>query len=276
VPLEMTDTRPDAGQAELRRASPIWKVPVAETDGRFLFDSRVIIDWITTTRGWGGVEPPRDRWHGANLVNAIDGALESAVQVFYLRRDGLDVTTMPFAQRQRDRIGCITFDNDIVTHIPPSATHLERVLHTLDRAKPERKGDLKVPMQKMAEHFGRRGILVIVSDLYENPEAIMDAVKPLRYRGNDLVVFHVLDPAEIDFNFTEAASFQDLETGEQIPVVPSALAAQYKSLVQEHIAALTSRFSHNRVDYTLVNTATPLDYALFKYLSARQRLSRVR
>jgi hypothetical protein len=104
----------------------------------------------------------------------------------------------------------------------------------------------------------------------------MDAVKPLRFRGNDLIVFHVLDPSEIDFNFTDAASFQDLETGEQIPVVPTALAAQYKSLVQEHIAALTSRFSQNRVDYTLVNTATPLDYALFKYLSARQRLSRVR
>ena len=67
----------------------------------------------------------------------------------------------------------------------------------------------------------------------------MDAVKPLRFRGNDLIVFHVLDPAEIDFNFTEAASFQDLETGEQIPVVPTALAAQYKSLVQEHIAALS-------------------------------------
>ena len=72
-----------------------------------------------------------------------------------------------FAQQQRDRIGCITFDSDIVTHIPPSAKHLDRVLHTLDRAKSERKGDLKVPMQKMAEHFGRRGILVIVSDWYE-------------------------------------------------------------------------------------------------------------
>ena len=98
------------------------------------------------------------------------------------------------------------------------------MLHTLDRAKAERKGDLTVPMQKMAEHFGRRGILVIVSDWYESPEAIMDAVKPLRFRGNDLIVFHVLDPAEIDFNFTDAASFQDLETGEQIPVVPTALA----------------------------------------------------
>ena len=181
-----------------------------------------------------------------------------------------------FAQKQRDRIGCVTFDSDIVTYIPPSAKHLERVLHTLDRAAPTRKGDLKAPLQKMAEHFGRRGILLIVSDLYEDPETVMEAIKPLRFRGSDLIVFHVLDPAEIDFNFDQASSFQDLETGEQIPVVPSALAAQYRSLVQEHIAALSSRFSQNRVDYALVNTATPLDYVLFKYLSARQRLSRVR
>jgi uncharacterized protein (DUF58 family) len=181
-----------------------------------------------------------------------------------------------FAQKQRDRIGCVTFDSDIVTHIPPSAKHLERVLHTLDRATPERAGNLRIPMQKMAEHFGRKGILVVVSDLYEDPEAVLEAIKPLRYRGNDLIVFHVLDPAEIDFNFDEASSFQDLESGEQIPVVPSALAHQYRSLIQEHIAALSSRFSQNRVDYALINTSTPLDYALFKYLSARQHLSRVR
>ncbi len=181
-----------------------------------------------------------------------------------------------FAQKQRDRIGCITFDSDIVTHIPPSAKHLDRVLHTLDRAKSERAGSLKVPMQKMAEHFGRKGILVIVSDLYESPEVVIDAIKPLRFRGNDLIVFHVLDPAEIEFKFDEASSFQDLESGEQIPVVPSGMADEYRKLVQEHIAALSSRFSQNRVDYALVNTATPLDYTLFKYLSARQRLSRIR
>ncbi len=181
-----------------------------------------------------------------------------------------------FAQKQRDRIGCITFDSDIVAHIPPSAKHLERVLHTLDRVKSERKGDLKVPMQKMAEHFGRRGILLIVSDLYEDPEAVIEAIKPLRFRGNDIIVFHVMDPAEIEFSFDEASSFQDLETGEQIPVVPSALADEYRRLVQEHIATLSARMAANRVDYALINTATPLDYALFKYLSARQRLSRVR
>src|SRR5437763_16726564 len=176
-----------------------------------------------------------------------------------------------FAQKQRDRIGCLTFDNDIVTHIPPSAKHLDRVLHTLDRATPERPSSLKAPMQKMAALFGRKGILVIVSDLYEPPEAVMDAIKPLRFRGNDIIVFHVLDPAEIEFNFDDASSFQDLESGEQIPVVPSGMADEYRRLIQEHIAALTTRFSQNRVDYTLANTATPLDYALFKYLSARQR-----
>jgi glutathione S-transferase len=106
-PVEMIDTRPEAGQAELRKTSPIWKVPVADFGGRVIYDSRVIIEWITTTRGWGGLEPPRDRWHEANLVNAIDGALESAVQVFYLRRDGMDVTNLPFAHRQRDRIAAI-------------------------------------------------------------------------------------------------------------------------------------------------------------------------
>jgi len=181
-----------------------------------------------------------------------------------------------FAQKQRDRIGCVTFDNDIVTHIPPSAKHLDRVLHTLDLAKPERPSNLKVPMQKMAEFFGRKGILVIVSDLYEPPEAVMEAIKPLRFRGNDIIVFHVLDPSEISFDFDDASSFQDLESGEQIPVVPSGMADEYRKLIQEHIAALSTRFSQNRVDYSLVNTATPLDYSLFKYLSARQRLSRIR
>ena len=178
--------------------------------------------------------------------------------------------------RQRDRVGLVAFDSDIVQFVPPSAKHMDVVLHTLDRVEPKGPGDLRVPLHKMAEHFGRRSVLVLISDLYEDPDAVLEAINPLRFRGNDIIVFHVMDPAEIEFTFDEASSFQDLETGEQIPVVPTALASQYKTLVQEHIAALTSRFSQNRVDYTLVNTATPLDFALFKYLSARQRLSRVR
>jgi uncharacterized protein (DUF58 family) len=178
--------------------------------------------------------------------------------------------------RQRDRVGFVAFDDDVVEHVPPSAKHMDTVLHVLDRLQPAKPGNLRAPLHKMAEHFGRRGVLVLVSDLYEEPDAVLEAIGPLRFRGNDLVVFHLLDPAELDFSFTDPSAFEDLESGEQIPIVPQALGDQYRELVQAHITALTERFSANRIDYTMVNTSTPLDHALFSYLSTRERLTRVR
>jgi uncharacterized protein (DUF58 family) len=178
--------------------------------------------------------------------------------------------------KQRDRVGLVAFDNEIVEHVPSSAKHMEVVLHVLDRLTPLRPGALRPPLHKMAEHFGRRGLLVLISDLYEEPDAVLEAIGPLRFRGNDMIVFHVLDRAELDFGFSDPSAFEDLESGEQIPIVPEALAEQYRSLVQAHISALTERFSANRVDYSLVNTSAPLDHALFTYLSTRERLMRTR
>jgi uncharacterized protein (DUF58 family) len=178
--------------------------------------------------------------------------------------------------KQRDRVGFVAFDNDIVEFVPPSAKHMDVTLHVLDRLKPANPGALTAPMTKIAEHFGRRGVLVLISDLYEEPDAVLEAIGPLRFRGHDVIVFHLLDRAEIEFEYTDASAFEDLESGEQIPVVPETLAAQYRQLVQEHIRALTERFSANRIDYTLLNSSMPLDHALFNYLSARERLSRVR
>ena len=180
------------------------------------------------------------------------------------------------AQRQRDRVGIITFDSDIVAHVPPSAKHFNVMLHTLDRSKAERPGNLVGPLSKMAEHFKRRGILVLISDFYEEPDTILEAIKPLKFIGNDLIVFHVLDPAELSFEYEDASSFEDLESGEQIPVVPESLAKEYRALLREHIDALTTKFSEHRIDYTLLNTSEPLDRALFSYLSSRERLMRVR
>ncbi len=105
---------------------------------------------------------------------------------------------------------------------------------------------------------------------------MLEAIAPLRFRGNDIIVFHLLDPAEIDFTFDAPSSFEDLESGEQIPVVPEALAAQYRSLVRAHIDGLTERFTGSRIDYALLNTSAPLDHALFTYLTTRERLTRVR
>jgi len=180
------------------------------------------------------------------------------------------------AHRQRDRVGIITFDSDVVAHVPPSAKHFNVLLHTLDRAKAERPGQLAGPVSKLAEHFRRRSVLVLISDFYDEPDVILEAIKPLRFLGNELIVFHVLDPAEIDFGYDDASSFEDLESGEQIPVVPESLAAEYRSMIRAHIDALTTKFSEHRIDYTMVSTAEPLDKALFSYLSSRERLSRVR
>jgi uncharacterized protein (DUF58 family) len=180
------------------------------------------------------------------------------------------------AQRQRDRVGIITFDEAIVTHVPPSAKHFNVVLLTLDRARAERPGRLSEPLKKMAEHFKRRGILLLISDFYDEPDEILEAIKPLRFLGNELIVFHVLDPREIDFAYDDASTFEDMETAEQMPVVPQSFRDQYRSMIQDHINALTTRFSEQRIDYTLVNTAEPLDRALFSYLSSREKLIRVR
>ncbi|MEY4634242.1 MAG: hypothetical protein RJA55_40 [Acidobacteriota bacterium] len=180
------------------------------------------------------------------------------------------------ANQQRDRVGLVTFDEGIVEHVPPSAKHMDVVLHTLDRAKAEKAGHLVAPIKRLAEHFGRRGIIVVISDFYAEPDEIFEAVGLLRFRGNDVVLFHVLDPQEVDFSFAEPSSFEDLESGDQIPIVPAALADQYRSLVAAHIEALTTRASQQQIDYLLLNTSQPLDYALFRFLSMRERMSRTR
>ena len=180
------------------------------------------------------------------------------------------------SHRQRDRVGIVTFDSDVVSYVPASAKHFNVLLHTLDRARAERQGRLLEPLQKVAEHFKRRSILALISDFYEDPDDLLEALKPYRILGNDLVVFHVLDPAELEFPYSEASRFEDLETGEEMPVVPDSLAEQYRKLMREHIDALTTRFSEARIDYVVLDTSRPLDDALFRYLGNRERLMRVR
>jgi uncharacterized protein (DUF58 family) len=181
-----------------------------------------------------------------------------------------------FSSKQRERVGLVTFDEDVVDFVPPSAKHLDVALGTLDRVVPRKRGRLRQPLLKVTEALRRRGIVVLVSDFYEEPDEVIEAVTPLRYKGNDVIVFHVLDPAEIQFPYEENANYQDLETDEAVPVVPEYLREQYRQLIADHIAALGRGFAANRVDYAVFDTSTPLDHALFNYLSNRQRLARVR
>ncbi len=180
------------------------------------------------------------------------------------------------SSRQRDRVGLITFDSDIVDLVPPSAKHLDVSLHTLDRVRSTRAGNLHTTLPKIAEAFQRRSIIALITDCYDDPKAVIGAVNALRQKGNELIVFHVLDPAEITFSYDEAINFEDLETGERLSVVPDKMRDRYREMMSEHTKTLSKLMGENRIDYALFDTSTPLDLALFTYLSTRQRMSRVR
>lgn len=181
-----------------------------------------------------------------------------------------------FSRRQRDRVGFVAFDRDIVTMIPPSAKHLEHILHAVSRLEPGGAGDLERPLATIAESVTRRSILVLVSDLYVEPDRLRGALAQLRGKGNEVIVFQVLDPAERTFPFEEAMDVEDLESGDRLPVIPGALRERYRELMEQHLTTVGDVLLQQQVDYSLFETSQPLDFALFEYLTRRERLSRVR
>lgn len=205
-----------------------------------------------------------------------------------------------FSAGQRDRVGLATFDHGIVDYVPPSSKHLRLVLHSLDRANraaavhsPGESGGAAItaaadaktltgrasmmpPMKQLSESTRRRSIVLVISDFYEDPQAVFDAVDNLRGRGNDLICFQLLDKDEIDFPFSDSSNFIDIETGEKMPLIPDYLRKEYKKLVAEHTATLARMAAERRIDYTLFDTSQPIADALYAYLGARERYNRVR
>lgn len=181
-----------------------------------------------------------------------------------------------FANGQRDRVGLVTFDSDIREVISPSARHLPMLLHTIARAKAEHAGSLEAPLSKLSEHFRRKSMILLISDLYAEPGDVVSAIRHLRQTGNDVMVTHILDRAELEFPFDEALPFEDIETGARLSVAPEHLREQYQTSIRAHIAELETRLAAQNVDYAMFDTSQPLDYALFDFLSKRQRLMRTR
>ena len=183
---------------------------------------------------------------------------------------------MYFAGKQRDRVGFLSFNDDVVDYVPPAAKHMDLILHTLNRLEPGGGSGLDKPLWKLAEASRRRGIMVLISDLYEDPTTVLESIQRLGYKGNDMLVFHVLDRAEIEFPFEESANYVDMESGDSLPVIPDRLRERYRELVAEHIGALRNSLGQRRIDYAVFDTSQPLDHALFSYLSMRHHLTRNR
>ncbi len=181
-----------------------------------------------------------------------------------------------FAIHQRDSVGLLLFDTDITDKVPARGRRgqLSRILHILDRARPGKATNFTESFTNVVQFLNRRGIIILISDFYEVPATVMKAVRSLQYGGNDLIVFHLLDPAELEFRVDQPLILEDVETAERMEVVPEYVAQQYRQLLQEHIRALQHECRTSRIDYTMLDTSRPLDHALFAYLLARQKSKR--
>ncbi len=175
-------------------------------------------------------------------------------------------------RKQRDAAGLVVFDDEVRNYVRPSTRQgqLHRVLAALEQAEPHARTRLEAPLRHVEAFVRRRGIVVVLSDFYEAPRAIVRAVEPLRHRGNEVVLFHVLDPGELRLEIGGSSVLVDLESGAQFAVTEEYAAREYRDRISRHVAELEERAGAAGLGYQLLSTDQPLDTALREYLTVRQ------
>lgn len=180
-----------------------------------------------------------------------------------------------FMINQRDSTGLTVFDSAIRTSLPPrlGPTHLQRVLTELEGLKAGGDTNLSGPMNATADGLKRRGLVIIISDLLDNAESLRSALSRFRFQGHDLIVFHVMDDAELTFPFDSMTQFTDLESGQSAIVSPTGMRATYMRELKKYLGDVQKACADVRADYSLLNTQSPLELALSEYLHRRSRLN---
>jgi len=179
-----------------------------------------------------------------------------------------------FAFKQRDSVGFVSFDEQVKEFVPArgSVGHLNAVLHAIERTKTGDKSNFIKPLVSAAERVRRKGIAILISDLYDETKNVIDGLRHFAFRGNDVIVFHLLDPTEIGFDFDESAQFVDLETRAEMHVIPDYIRQEYRRIIKDQTVFFEKECQKDRIDYALVNISQPLDQALFTYLLRREQL----
>ena len=197
----------------------------------------------------------------SHSVSKMDYARFTAASLFYLA-----------IQNQRDAAGLIVFDDEIRTYVRPSTRQgqLHRLLSGLEQAEPHARTDFAKPLNHFQQFLRRRGIVIFISDFYDSPEHIVRTVEPLRFHGNEVVLFHILDPKEIHPEIKEPSTLIDLETQDRIEITPEYVRDEYRKKFDAHVEALRDKARGAGMDYHLLRTDRPLDDALREYLTIRQ------
>lgn len=194
-------------------------------------------------------------------LSKMDYARFAAAALFYLA-----------IHNQRDAAGLIVFDDEVREYIHPSTRpgQLARLFAGLERVAPRARTNFAKPLRHFESSLHRRGIAVLISDFYEDPQIIVREIAPLRFRGNEVILFHILDPQEIQPVMKGSAVLVDLETDQRIEVVPEYAKTTYRTKIDAHIEELRTRARAAGMDYQLLVTDRPLDFALREYLSLRK------
>ena len=176
--------------------------------------------------------------------------------------------------RQQDAAGVVLFDEDIKTFIPPKSipSHLNTLLNTLDIKAPGEDTRIEPVLHEMAERIKKRGLVIIISDLFDDPENIMNGLKHFRHRKQEVILFHILDRNELEFDFNSRTKFVDMESGEELTTDPWHIKNEYKNLIKGLQDYYKSECRLNLIDYVPLFTDDSLDKGLSEYFNKRQRL----
>jgi uncharacterized protein (DUF58 family) len=180
------------------------------------------------------------------------------------------------AQQQQDSVGLVTFDNDIRKKLPNSShpSHLRLMLHELENTEPDHKTDVGDIFTRLAEEIGKRGMVVLVSDLFCDIETLKNSLQHFRHRRHEVVVFHVMHEHELTFPFQDNTLFKGLEIDAQLLTEPRALRDAYLASVERYLHNVRKMCAACGIDHVLMNTSEPLDAVLSGYLAFRDRTIR--
>ncbi|MBP79809.1 MAG: DUF58 domain-containing protein [Deltaproteobacteria bacterium] len=178
-----------------------------------------------------------------------------------------------FVTRQRDAVGLVTFDDRVLEFLPPQSRqpHLMRILRTLSAVTPGAATDATKPLGDLAATLNKRSMVIFISDLLDDEERVISTLRNLRAMGNDVIVLHLLDNAELHFPFNESSEFIDMETSESYLANPNAIRAAYLDNLNAFLSDCKKKCQRSDIDYCLLNTSEPLDSALSTYMARRAK-----
>ncbi|MDZ4817684.1 MAG: DUF58 domain-containing protein [Planctomycetota bacterium] len=173
--------------------------------------------------------------------------------------------------RQQDAVGCMSFDESVRVSVPlrTKHTHISSIAESLAVSEPRSKTDLFQILRNVADAHPRRGLIVLVSDLFADPDSLIKGLRMLRQQGHDVMVFHVMDDDELDFPFSGPTRFEGLESSDTLNCNPRALRTGYLAALERFLETVRRGCAQNMVDYALIRTRDPLDAALASYLTNR-------